>query len=75
MKGIKTIPNATHIKLNDDGTTSNGSIFSNIDRRNFYLDHIKYTIEEGVLYPHLAAKKVVRTSFFIVLARRNVVKV
>ena len=49
MKDVKTIPNATHVKVNDDGTTSNGSIFSAIDDENFYLDYIKYTVVEGHL--------------------------
>ena len=64
MKGIKTIPNATHIKLNDDGTISNGSIFSNIYRRNFYLDHIKYTIEEGHFTPISRRKKSCARDFY-----------
>ena len=39
----------TKVVVNDDGTTSNGSIFSAIDDKNFYLDYIKYTVEEGHL--------------------------
>ena len=37
------------VLVNDDGTTSNGSIFSSINDNNFYLDHVKYTISEGHL--------------------------
>ncbi len=40
---------STWVVINDDGTTSNGSTFSVIDSLNFYLDYIKYTIEEGHL--------------------------
>ena len=39
----------TKVVVNDDGTTSNGGIFSAIDDKNFYLDYIKYTVEEGHL--------------------------
>ena len=38
-----------HVIVNDDGTTSNGSIFSAIDNQNFYVDYIKYTVTEGYL--------------------------
>ena len=38
-----------HVIVNDDGTTSNGSIFSAIDNQNFYVDYIKYTVTEGHL--------------------------
>ena len=37
------------VVVNEDGTTSNGSIFSAIDDKNFYVDYIKYTVEEGHL--------------------------
>ena len=37
------------VVVNEDGTTSNGSIFSAIDDKNFYIDYIKYTVEEGHL--------------------------
>ena len=37
------------VVVKDDGTTNNGSIFSSIDDKNFYLDYIKYTVEEGHL--------------------------
>lgn len=37
------------VVINEDGTTSNRSTFSVIDEKNFYLDYIKYTIEEGHL--------------------------
>lgn len=32
------------VVVNEDGTTSNGSVFSFIDEKNFYLNHVKYTI-------------------------------
>ena len=38
-----------HVIVRDDGTTSNGSIFSAIDDKNFYIDYIKYTVTEGHL--------------------------
>ena len=38
-----------HVIISDDGKASNGSIFSNIDDKNFYLDYIKYTVTEGHL--------------------------
>ena len=37
------------VTINDDGSTNNGSRFSAIDDKNFFLDHIKYTINEGHL--------------------------
>lgn len=37
------------VVIKDDGTTSNGSIFSAIDDKNFYLDYVKYTVVEGHL--------------------------
>ena len=37
------------VVVNENGTTSNGSIFSAIDDKNFYLDYIKYTVAEGHL--------------------------
>ena len=37
------------VVIKDDGTTSNGSIFSAINDKNFYLDYIKYSVEEGHL--------------------------
>ncbi len=37
------------VTVNEDGTTSNGSTFSAIDDKNFYVDYIKYTVEEGHL--------------------------
>ena len=49
MKDVKTIPNATHVKVNDDGTTSNGSKFSAVNDEIFYLDYIKYTVKKGHL--------------------------
>lgn len=39
-----------HVVVKDDGTTSNGSIFSAIDDKNFYVDYIKYTVEDGHLF-------------------------
>ena len=38
------------VVVNEDGTTSYGSIFSAVDANNFYLDYIKYTVEEGHLF-------------------------
>ena len=38
-----------HVVVNEDGTTSNGSLFSAIDDKNFYVDYIKYTVKEGHL--------------------------
>ena len=37
------------VVINDDGTTSNGSLFKAIDDNNFYLDNIKYTVEDDHL--------------------------
>lgn len=37
------------VVVNDDGKTTNGGIFSAIDDKNFYLDYVKYTVEEGHL--------------------------
>ena len=37
------------VVVNNDGTTSNGSIFSAIDDKNYYIDYVKYTVEEGHL--------------------------
>ena len=39
----------THVVVNENGTTSNGSIFSAIDDKNFYIDYIKYIVEKGHL--------------------------
>lgn len=39
----------TNVIIRDDGTTSNGSLFSAIDDKNFYLDYVKYTVAEGHL--------------------------
>ena len=33
------------VVINDDGTTSNGSLFKAIGDKSFYLDNIKYTVE------------------------------
>ena len=38
-----------HVIVNEDGTTSNGSIFSAIDNQNFYVDYIKYTVTDYYL--------------------------
>ena len=32
------------VAVNEDGTTSNRSVFLRIDDKNFYLDYVKYTI-------------------------------
>ena len=37
------------VVVNEDGTTSNGSIFSYIDEENFYLDGVGYSIVDGHL--------------------------
>ena len=47
------------VVVNEDGTTSNGSIFSAIDDKNFYIDYIKYTVEEG----HLVVSGYDKTGF------------
>ena len=41
--------NDCSVVINDDGTTSNGSRYTPIDDKNFYLDYIKYSIEEAHL--------------------------
>ena len=41
--------NADTVVINDNGTTSNGSVYTPIDDKNFYLDHVKYTVEYGHL--------------------------
>lgn len=38
-----------HVVIENNGATSNGSVFSAIDDKNFYLDYVKYTVEEGHL--------------------------
>ena len=47
--GKNDINSYIHVIVKDDGTTSNGSIFSAIDDKNFYIDYIKYTVSEGHL--------------------------
>lgn len=37
------------VTIRDDGSTSNGSIFSAIDDKNFYIDYVKYSVVEGHL--------------------------
>lgn len=37
------------VVIGDDGKISNGATFSSIDDKNFYLDYIKYSVEEGHL--------------------------
>ena len=37
------------ITISEDGKTSNGSIFSGIDDKSFYLDYVKYSVREGHL--------------------------
>lgn len=39
----------TSIIINDSGIATQGHTFVTIDARNFYLDYIKYTVEEGHL--------------------------
>lgn len=48
-----------NVVVKEDGTTSNGSIFSAIDDKNYYLDYIKYTVTEG----HLAVSGYDRAGF------------
>ena len=43
----------------EDGTTSNGSRFVGIDDKNFYIDYIKYSVEEG----HLVVSGYDKTGF------------
>ena len=40
-------PRVEYININDNGTTSDGSSFVKIDSKSFYLNYIKYTIEEA----------------------------
>ena len=47
--GIGSSSDKNKVVVDDNGKTSNGSIFSAIDDKNFYLDYIKYTVEEGHL--------------------------
>ena len=47
------------VMVNSDGTTSNGSRFVPVDDKNFYLDYIKYSVEEG----HLAVTGYDKTGF------------
>ncbi|MBO4451696.1 MAG: leucine-rich repeat domain-containing protein [Bacteroidaceae bacterium] len=49
----------TYIVINENGKASNGSIFSAVDDKNFYLDYIKYTVEEG----HLVVSGYDKTGF------------
>ena len=37
------------VVIKENGTTSNGSIFSAVDDKNFYLDYVKYSVKEGHL--------------------------
>ena len=37
------------VVINTDGSTSNGSVFSAIDDKSFYLDYIRYTIKDDHL--------------------------
>ena len=40
-------PESKTVVIGDDGKASNGMKFAAIDDKNFYLDYIKYTVEEG----------------------------
>ena len=42
-------PEEVVVIVNENGTTSNGSIFSAIDDKNYYIDYIKYTVVAGHL--------------------------
>ena len=39
----------TEVVISDKGTASNGAVFSAIDDKSFYLDYIKYTVEDDHL--------------------------
>ena len=47
------------VTVHDDGTTSDGEKIVSIDDKNFYLDYIKYTVEEG----HLTVSGYDKTGF------------
>ena len=47
------------VVINDNGSTSNGSHFNPIDDKNFYLDYVKYTIEDA----HLVVSGYDKTAF------------
>ena len=49
----------TNVIVNENGTTSNGSIFSAVGDNVFYLDYVKYSIEEG----HLVVSGYDKTGF------------
>ena len=49
----------TDIVINENGKASNGSMFSAVDDKNYYLDYIKYSVEEG----HLAVSGYDKTGF------------
>ena len=42
-------PSNEQVTIGDDGKASNGSVFSSIDDKNFYLDYIMYTVKDGHL--------------------------
>ena len=44
-----TPANNEQVTISDDGKASNGAVFSALDDKTFYLDYIKYTVEEGHL--------------------------
>ena len=37
------------VTISDDGTASDGSVFSSIDEKSFYLDHVKYQLNDECL--------------------------
>ena len=47
------------VTIGEDGKASNGSNFVSIDDKNFYLDYVKYTVEEG----HLVVSGYDKTGF------------
>ena len=52
-------PGNEQVTIGSDGKASNGSVFSSIDDKNFYLDYIKYTVKEG----HLAVSGYDKSGF------------
>ena len=57
--GEGTGRNNSSVIVDTNGKTSNGSVYSKIDEKNFYLDYIKYTVEEG----HLVVSGYDKTGF------------
>ena len=51
--------NNQQVTISDDGKASNGGVFSSLDDKTFYLDYIKYEVEEG----HLVVSGYDKTGF------------